>query len=152
MRVLGGQRDPAHRTLVVRVCGALVTIAVDERTCSTTFSCPLPPVADHRGEPPITPTLPIPSPRRARMNTITSTTPMSTLELSQIIEHALRDLKRARDANDRTAIARSERRMNAMLDQLAKRLRTHRDDVRHVRSGPPEVVSARCDPGPGRTA
>lgn len=74
------------------------------------------------------------------MNTITSMTPMSTLELSQLIEHALRDLKRARDANDRPVIASSERRMNAMLDQLAKRLRTHRDDVRHVRSGPAEAA------------
>lgn len=71
------------------------------------------------------------------MNTITSMTPMSTLELSQLIEHALRALKRACDANDRPVIASSERRMNAMLDRLAKRLRTHRDDVR---SGPAEAA------------
>lgn len=125
---------------MVRVCGASVTIAVDEPTYSITFSCPT-----AAGRRPLwrmsnNSNAAIPSPRRARMNTITSMTPMSTLELSQLIEHALRDLKRARDANDRPVIASSERRMNAMLDQLAKRLRTHRDDVRHVRSGPAEAA------------
>jgi hypothetical protein len=56
------------------------------------------------------------------MNTTTTMTPISTHELHRHIEHALRDLKQARDANDRSGIGRSERRMNALLDQLAKRL------------------------------
>lgn len=58
------------------------------------------------------------------MNPTTTMTPISTRDLHRLIEHALRDLKRARFANDRSGIERSERRMNAMLDQLAKRLRT----------------------------
>lgn len=60
----------------------------------------------------------------SRMNPTTTMTPISTRDLHRLIEHALRDLKRARFANDRSGIERSERRMNAMLDQLAKRLRT----------------------------
>lgn len=58
------------------------------------------------------------------MNTTTVTTPISMRELHGLIEYALHELKRARFVNDRTGIARSERRMNALLDQLAKRLRT----------------------------
>lgn len=56
------------------------------------------------------------------MNTTSTMTPIATRELHRLIEHALRELKRARFANDRTGTARSERRMNALLDQLAKRL------------------------------
>lgn len=55
------------------------------------------------------------------MNTVA---PISTHVLHRLIEHALRELNRARFANDRTGIERSERRMNAMLDQFAKRRRT----------------------------
>lgn len=56
------------------------------------------------------------------MNTTKAMTPIATRELHGLITHALRELKRARFANDRTGIARSERRMNALLDQLAKHL------------------------------
>lgn len=58
------------------------------------------------------------------MNPTTTMTPIATRELHGLIEHALRELKWARFANDGIGIARSERRMNALLDQLAKRLRT----------------------------
>lgn len=57
------------------------------------------------------------------MTTTTTMTPIAMRELHGLIQHALGELKRARFVNDRTGIVRSERRMNAMLDQLAKRLR-----------------------------
>lgn len=63
------------------------------------------------------------------MNTTTRMTPVSTYELHRHIQHALRDLKRARFANNQSAIDRSERRMNTMLDQLAKRLPTNYNAV-----------------------
>lgn len=48
--------------------------------------------------------------------------PVSTPELHQLIQQALLELKRSRDCKYAAGIARSERRMNALLDQLAKRL------------------------------
>lgn len=47
--------------------------------------------------------------------------PVSTTELHQLIQQALLDLKHARDINYAAGAARSERRLNALLDQLAKR-------------------------------
>lgn len=63
------------------------------------------------------------------MNATSTMTPIATHELHRLIEHALSDLKRARFANDRIGIARSNRRMNAMLDQLAKRLPSNHGDA-----------------------
>lgn len=47
---------------------------------------------------------------------------MSTRRLQQLIQYALRELQQARAVDDADGIARSERRMNALLDQLGKRL------------------------------
>lgn len=47
--------------------------------------------------------------------------PVSTVELHQLIRHALSDLRHARSVDNAASIDRAERRMNAMLDQLAKR-------------------------------
>lgn len=74
------------------------------------------------------------------MTTTTTMTPIATHELHELIEHALRDLKRARFANDRTGIVRSERRMNALLDQLAKRLPSNRGDAARRGNVQPRVV------------
>lgn len=43
-------------------------------------------------------------------------------ELHRLIQRALFDLKRARSVGDSLSAERAERRMNAMLDQLTKRL------------------------------
>lgn len=56
--------------------------------------------------------------------TATCMTPIATRDLHRLIEHALYELRQARFVNDRTGIVRSERRVNALLDQLAKRLGT----------------------------
>jgi len=48
--------------------------------------------------------------------------PISTVELNQLIRRALSDLQHARSVDNATSTARAERRMNALLDQLAKRM------------------------------
>lgn len=47
--------------------------------------------------------------------------PVSTTELHQLIQQALLDLKHARDINYAAGVAQSERRLNALLDQLTTR-------------------------------
>lgn len=138
--------SPAHAIRVsghrwCRECDAAVIVAVDELAGSITLTCPecrrSPSSAANRqllrscrasidaARRDRSPTLPIPS-EGSRMNTTTTMTPIATPDLHGLIEHALRDLKRARFSNDGTGIVCSERRMNALLDQLAKRLRTRR--------------------------
>lgn len=66
------------------------------------------------------------------MNTTTHTS-MSTRRIQQLAQYALTELRQARAVDDGDGIARTERRMNALLDQLAKRLprqcSEHRDVV-----------------------
>lgn len=51
----------------------------------------------------------------------TRTLPVSSGELQKLVRHAWLDLQRARAGDDRNGMLRAERRMNAMLDMLAKR-------------------------------
>lgn len=46
--------------------------------------------------------------------------PISAARLENLVQHALRELRQARHTGDTAQAARCERRMNAMLDQLAK--------------------------------
>lgn len=55
------------------------------------------------------------------MNT-TPQLPISPAHLHRLIEQALIDLREARRFGDEPGAARFERRMNALLDQLAKHL------------------------------
>lgn len=56
------------------------------------------------------------------MRTTTRHLPVSTVELQQLIHRALSDLKHARSVDNAAGTAQAERRMNALLDQLAKRM------------------------------
>lgn len=47
--------------------------------------------------------------------------PISAARLENLVQHALRELRHARRIGDTAQASRCERRMNAMLDQLAKR-------------------------------
>lgn len=47
--------------------------------------------------------------------------PISAARLENLVQHALRELRQARRIGDTAQATRCERRMNAMLDQLAKR-------------------------------
>lgn len=49
---------------------------------------------------------------------------ISAADLHALMEQALRDLRRARRFGDSARAAQCERRMNAMIDQFAKRIRT----------------------------
>lgn len=48
--------------------------------------------------------------------------PISNVELRQLIHRALSDLRHAPSLDNAAGTARAERRMNALLDQLAKRM------------------------------
>lgn len=51
----------------------------------------------------------------------TRTLPMATEQIQRLTRHAWLDLKQARVDDDLNGMLRAERRMNALLDQLAKR-------------------------------
>lgn len=54
------------------------------------------------------------------MSTAHQLSRISTARLESLVHHALCELRQARQVGDTTQAARCERRMNAMLDQLAK--------------------------------
>ena len=56
------------------------------------------------------------------MNTTTRSLPISPPHLHGLIDQALIDLRQARSVDDASRAAQCERRMNALLDQLAKHL------------------------------
>jgi len=67
---------------------------------------------------------PILLPREGTFMSFTHHLPVSNVELHQLIREARLDLIRARSIDNAAGVARSERRMNALLDQLAKRIGT----------------------------
>jgi hypothetical protein len=54
------------------------------------------------------------------MSTAHQLSPVSTARLENLVRHALCELKQARQIGDTAHAASCERRMNAMLEQLAK--------------------------------
>lgn len=56
------------------------------------------------------------------MSTADQLSPIPRPCLEDLVQHALRELRQARQLGDTAQATRSERRMNAMLDQLAKRV------------------------------
>lgn len=64
--------------------------------------------------------------------------PVPATDLHQLIQQALMDLKSARRAGNATGTARAERRMNALLDQLAK---MESPEPGRIRTGMPRTLA-----------